>query len=369
MGHSVKPSEAPTDHNRLYNLDYLRGLAAFGIMVYHYLSWTLGKFSADTFMGRLGFYGVSIFYILSGLTLHHVYYEKMKPSKEDILSFFKKRVLRIFPLLWLVTIIAIILSREMPDFYDLFLNLTGLFGFIEWDKYFSTGVWSIGNELVFYTFFPAFILFTKKNRPLMLILSLILFGLYLYFAFIKLSPFLTLSEQWKNYINPLNQVFLFLGGFLIGLLLHNIKIKNSFAITLVLLGLILFKFYPVSGDPIHIVTGVNRLIFTVCSFLICIGFYKLTFKLSSLFHKPLALLGEASYSVYLLHPIVYNLVGIALTILGQYLFHFPESIRLIVSFISTLFLSYFVYQYFEKYFMKFGKKQFRITENKDNLRM
>jgi exopolysaccharide production protein ExoZ len=184
--------------NRLYNLDYLRGLAAFGIMIYHYLSWTLGKFSADTFMGRLGIYGVSIFYVLSGLTLYYVYYDKMKPSKEDIVSFFKKRIFRIFPLLWLVTIIAVILTRKSPDFYNLFLNLTGLFGFIKWDTYFSAGVWSIGNELVFYVFFPFFILFIKKLKPLMLVLTFVLLGLYLYFAFVKLNPDLTLSEQWKK---------------------------------------------------------------------------------------------------------------------------------------------------------------------------
>ena len=43
---------------RIYSLDYLRGLAAVGIMVYHYLSWTLGKYQADTIMGRIGIYGV-----------------------------------------------------------------------------------------------------------------------------------------------------------------------------------------------------------------------------------------------------------------------------------------------------------------------
>lgn len=340
--------------NRLYNLDYLRGLAAFGIMIYHYLSWTLGKFSADTFMGRLGIYGVSIFYVLSGLTLYYVYYDKMKPSKEDIVSFFKKRIFRIFPLLWLVTIVAIILSRKSPDFYSLFLNLSGLFGFIKWDTYFSAGVWSIGNELVFYAFFPFFILFSKSYKPLMALLAITILGLYLYFAFNKLNQDLTLSEQWRNYVNPLNQVFLFLGGFLIGRFLHNVKIKNSIVITLLLLGLILFIFYPVTGDTINLVTGVNRLIFTACCFLICISFYKMTFTLPKFIHKPLTLLGEASYSVYLLHPIVYSVTGIALTISSKYLFHFPESVRLIISVISTLIISYFVYQRFEKYFMKLG---------------
>ena len=185
-------------------------------MIYHYLSLTYGNFSSDTFMGRLGLYGVAIFYVLSGLTLYYVYYEKMQPSLKDVLDFFKKRFFRIFPLLWLVTFISIMLSGKTPDPADLFLNLSGLFGFIRWDKSFSTGVWSIGNEIVFYIFFPFFILLIKKFKPLMIMLSLAILVSYLYFAFVKLSPDLLLSEQWKNYVNPLNQVFLFLGGFLIG---------------------------------------------------------------------------------------------------------------------------------------------------------
>jgi exopolysaccharide production protein ExoZ len=341
--------------NRLYNLDYLRGLAAFGIMIYHYLSWTLGKFSADTFMGRLGIYGVSIFYVLSGLTLYYVYYDKMKPSKEDIVSFFKKRIFRIFPLLWLVTIIAVILTRKSPDFYNLFLNLTGLFGFIKWDTYFSAGVWSIGNELVFYVFFPFFILFIKKLKPLMLVLTFVLLGLYLYFAFVKLNPDLTLSEQWKNYVNPLNQVFLFLGGFLIGFFFHNTKIKNSIIFPLIIFSFVAFTFYPASGDTINIVTGTNRLVFTFCCFLICFCFYKLTFKFPEFIHKPLTILGEASYSVYLLHPIVWTFTGVATGLFSKYIFYFPVSARLILSVLLTLIISFYVYQYFEKYFMKIGR--------------
>lgn len=342
--------------NRLYNLDYLRGLAAFGIMIYHYLSWTLGKYSADSFMGRLGIYGVSIFYVLSGLTLYYVYFDKMQPSKQELFLFFKKRIFRIFPLLWLVTLIAIFLSRKMPDFGTLFLNLSGLFGFVQWDKYFSAGVWSIGNELVFYTFFPFFLLFMKKIKPLMILLSLILFGLYLYFAFIKLSPALTLSEQWKNYINPLNQIFLFLGGFFIGFFLKNIILKNYIIFPLLIGGIALFIFYPVSGDQINLVIGTNRLVFTSVCFLICICFYKLSVQLPKLIHKPLTLLGEASYSVYLIHPIIWSITSIASHIISEYIIPIPQSVRLSLSVLLTLVTSYYVYQYFEKYFVKLGKK-------------
>ncbi|HTF05625.1 MAG TPA: acyltransferase [Bacteroidia bacterium] len=343
--------------SRLHNLDYLRGLAAFGIMIYHYLSWTLGYFSADTLMGRLGIYGVSIFYVLSGLTLYYVYYDKMKPSRTDVIAFFKKRIFRIFPLLWLVTLAAILISAKMPDPYNLFLNLTGLFGFVKWDTYFSAGIWSIGNELVFYVFFPFFVLFAKSLKPLLILLSVVLLGLYIYFAFFRLNPDGNLHDQWRNYVNPLNQVFLFLGGFLIGLLLHRAPIKNWIALTGLLLAVVVFLFWPAAGDTISLVTGINRLVFTASCFLICICFYKLTFAFPDFIHKPLTLLGEASYSVYLLHPIVYGLTGLAST----YIFHVPESVRLVASVTGTLIISYFVYQYFEKYFMKLGRTNKKTT--------
>jgi exopolysaccharide production protein ExoZ len=341
--------------NRLYNLDYLRGFAAFGIMIYHYLSWTIGDFKSDTFMGRFGVYGVSIFYILSGLTLYHVYYERMKFEKADIASFFKKRIFRIFPLLWLVTFTSILFSRKLPDFANLLLNLSGLFGFVSWDTYFSAGVWSVGNELVFYAFFPFFVLFMKRIKPLMVLSTLVILGIYLYFTFVKITPDLTLSEQWKNYVNPLNQVFLFLGGFLIGFFFHDTKIRNSIVLTLIILTITTFAFYHATGDIINIVTGVNRLFFTLCCFLVCICFYKSSFKFPKFIHNPLILLGEASYSVYLLHPIVWVLTGFFSKLFGKYIFCFPVSARLILSVLLTLIISYYVYQYFEKYFMKLGR--------------
>lgn len=340
--------------NRLYNLDYLRGFTAFGIMIYHYLGWIYGNDKSDTFLGRFGIYGVSIFYVLSGLTLYHVYYDTMEFSKEDVFSFFKKRIFRIFPLLWFATIISILLSKQMPNFIDLFLSFSGLFGFIKWEAYFSTGAWSIGNELVFYVFFPIFMLFIKKFKPLMALLALTIFGFYWYFSFIKLHPGWTLAEQWKNYINPLNQVFLFLGGFLLGFFFKNLKINNSITISFLLFGIMLFTFYPVTGDPINIVTGKSRMVFTVCCFIICICFYKMTFKFPWFLHKPLTSLGEISYSVYLLHPIVWAITGIILEIFSKHVFQVTETTRLILSVISTLVSSYYVYEYFEKYFIKFG---------------
>jgi len=51
-------------------------------------------------------------------------------------------------------------------------------------------------------------------------------------------------------------------------------------------GLGLFVFIPACGDTISLVTGVNRLLFTFCCFLICFCFYKLTLKFPVFIHNP-----------------------------------------------------------------------------------
>ncbi len=340
--------------NRLHNLDYLRGIAAFGVMIYHYLSWTFGSFTADTFMGRIGVYGVAIFYILSGLTLFHVYHDKMEPTWSQIIQFFKKRVFRIFPLLWLVTIIAILISNKTPNFFHLVLNLTGLFGFFMWDVSFSTGVWSIGNELVFYAFFPLFIFYSKKSLPIFWLIGVIIFLIFVYFAFIKLHSGLPPADQARDYFNPLNNLFLFFGGFAIGKLFYNFKMPLYILMFTFLSGMGLLIFYPAFGIRIDLLTGMNRMIFTCSSFLICMFFYKLNYKFPEIIHKPFTLLGESSYSVYLLHPIVFTLSNLCL----KEVIHNSAHL-MYLAIILTFILSYFSYNYFEKLFMKLGRTEIR----------
>ena len=90
------------------------------------------------------------------------------------MDFFRKRFFRIYPLLWLATIVSILISKKTANPSDVLLNLSGLFGFVKWDTYFATGAWSIGNELVFYSLFPVLILvFRKKNSSAALLLLLI----------------------------------------------------------------------------------------------------------------------------------------------------------------------------------------------------
>lgn len=336
---------------RLDNLDYLRGIVALSIMFYHFNLWTGTSFDSETILGRLGIYGVAIFYILSGLTLCYVYKEKMELKKGSLLSFFKKRVLRILPLYWLAIFLTQIVKKELPDTSILLLNITGLFGFLGWDKYLATGAWSLGNELVFYIFFPIFLLLARKSKMLLTLFGTTILLVSLYFSFYSLQPQETLSQQWALYINPLNQVICFFSGFLIGWVFYTTKFKHSVSIGIILLSMILFFTYPASGNQIALVSGWNRIIFIAITCLLCLGCYKSDWTLPSFLHKPLLLIGELSYSLYLLHPIVWKEVSIinnqTLKLSTPYLFAVAAGFSLLMSFL--------VYRYYESIFVKWGR--------------
>ncbi len=85
---------------RVESLDYLRGLMAISVMLYHYGYYSGILLDSSSLLGKLGIYAVSIFYILSGLSLAIVYKNKIT-STSDICNFWIKRICRIAPLFWL----------------------------------------------------------------------------------------------------------------------------------------------------------------------------------------------------------------------------------------------------------------------------
>lgn len=353
---SVRPSA------RIITLDYLRGLAALGIMVYHHSLWMGYTFTSETFLGKVGFYGVSIFYILSGLTLFSVYSAKMNFDRASLIDFYVKRVFRILPLLWLTIFVTLVLRQAWPNPVVLILNLTGLFGVVKWDAYIGTGVWSIGNEICFYLFFPLAIFAARRSGQLLLLLVLITFSVYVAFAFFIIDRQGTIVDQWSLYINPLNQLFLFIAGVALGHFFNRSRIL--YAHFFLIAALVVFVLYPVSGNTINLVTGVDRLGLTAVAIIICLLFYKLeAANIPAIIGRPLQILGEISYSVYLLHPIVFKIY----TIINDRVFEIPVVFRAGISMVTTLLISYLVYEKFEKYFMNIGRQVsakfqlFRIT--------
>lgn len=83
-------------------------------MFYHYSYWTFGEFDASTMLGRLGC--VSFFYILSGLALYTDYKDYPISIRLAIL-FGIKRFVRIYPLIWIVSIFGTLIASFLSYQY------------------------------------------------------------------------------------------------------------------------------------------------------------------------------------------------------------------------------------------------------------
>ena len=152
--------------NRLVSLDWLRGLLACAIMFYHLTGWEYGPRDASTVLGRLGIYGVSMFFILSGLSLSLAYSMRLT-SWPSVAGFYVRRVFRILPMLWLVVAASQWLAVSMGtphSSFKILMNVSGLFGFVDTGLYINTGAWSIGNEIVYYSLTPIILLIFEKSR-------------------------------------------------------------------------------------------------------------------------------------------------------------------------------------------------------------
>ncbi|MDC5503311.1 acyltransferase, partial [Acinetobacter baumannii] len=187
---------------------------AFAIMIYHLVSWQLFHPEAGSLLGNFGIYGVSIFFVLSGLSMAIVYSNFIKDFHTSFI-FFIRRLFRLLPLLWvavfIVSSIKFLLHKEI-DIYNIFINITLLFGFISPSSYINIGAWSIGNEVFYYAFTPILIIIYLKNKLLGNIIVIILTLISFYFSFFLLDPTYKLSQQWSLYIHPLNNFFLYSCG-------------------------------------------------------------------------------------------------------------------------------------------------------------
>jgi peptidoglycan/LPS O-acetylase OafA/YrhL len=174
------------------NLNGLRFLAALMVMLHHFeLSEHISK---DTFYGRsviaIGKLGVILFFTLSGFLLTYLLLkEKKETGTVKIRNFYVRRILRIWPLYYLVVFASLyflnhinFLSNpalgvisdhnffERQFFFILMLpNIAFAFGY---NLPYADQAWSIGVEEQFYVFWP--LLFKKMKNTFKLLTGVII---------------------------------------------------------------------------------------------------------------------------------------------------------------------------------------------------
>lgn len=196
------------DMKRNFNLDLLRSIAFLMIFVFHF-NLMIGTYNIDTPVPlfvraeswTLGSLGVGIFLMLSGYVLKNSF----ERSGEKISTFYKKRLLAIFPLFYACYFVAYLWidlpAGNLLSRYHIW-SVFGFDGFLTM-RGFSTcyriGEWYLGVILIYYHLFP-FLYKAVKKAPLVFGLSLLVLHFLFMYNYETLAA--RISDLFKHPILP-----------------------------------------------------------------------------------------------------------------------------------------------------------------------
>ena len=159
---------------RFRELDGLRGIAAFAVVVYHYTSSHGSLFPEDPaalFSFGWGEYGVQLFFLVSGFVILMTAWRARRPS-----DFVISRVSRLYPPYWLslvfvVAVMAVFPIRGFPTDWDIVLvNLTMIQRWLMVPNVVDV-YWTLGVEMQFYVVILLLLLVTRCRLSIRVILS------------------------------------------------------------------------------------------------------------------------------------------------------------------------------------------------------
>jgi peptidoglycan/LPS O-acetylase OafA/YrhL len=313
---------------RIDNIERLRGLAALGVVLCHVIGQFYGvtRYSAgpERLIGWAGQIGVAVFFVVSGFCIRLPMARALAAdpnARLDVRRYLHRRARRILPPYWIAIAASIAVGLIAPigllggshGPFDIGLHLVGLQTL--WPNSIDSinGVfWTIGLEIQFYL---AYLLLANRPATPAKGLALLLLALAAYgaasFAFPKPNPWRTagqifvLATFWQWY----------LGAVLADLYVRRadafaaVPAPIAWAVRIVGLGAL---FGLGLGDPV--VAHVHLVYWTLpLAAALAVAGALIGRRGKARRGDPLMLLGQASYSLYLLHPAVLGLVVLAAT--------------------------------------------------------
>jgi exopolysaccharide production protein ExoZ len=291
----------------LLSIQYLRAIAALMIVVFHTIH-NNSLFENEWIVRNSGFLpaGVDIFFVISGFVMWYTTRSAGSTPKKFIVS----RLIRIAPIYWIVTLATCLIAFLRPDWmrstvFNVEHTIASLL-FVPWpkpkfpDQIFPViGVgWTLNYEMFFYFMFATGLFIRSKYAVIYyaLLFAGVVFGA-------RLVPNSVVRDFYGDTI-----MFEFALGILLGALVTSgVRLSRGASVALLFFGLVLFPFSEEFGDwrfllwgiPAFAVVG-GAVFYELASFVPVCGALK---------H-----LGDASYSIYLIHSIV---IAVAVKLVGM----------------------------------------------------
>lgn len=273
----------PRTIQRYTALDGLRGVAAYLVVVSHYISTPY----PTNVMAAAGQVGVMLFFVISGFLMGELYM-KTPFTKEAVRAFYVKRFARVVPLYYVVVIVSLVLFVTRKNVWPLYYvdPPTIWQHLLFWRG--TNVLWTIPVEVQFYALFPLiWWAFSRAGTAAMLLLVV---------------ACATGAASWI----PTNDLFtFFLPYFAAGLLLSVITVPYSRLIEFLVIPafIVLMLAMPKFADAMGVrQTGVWNspvyLLLVPTTVLLVVNSRWAAIVLGS---RVAAFTGMISYSVYLLH--------------------------------------------------------------------
>lgn len=279
---------------KFYGIQYLRGIAAGLVIIYH----SMVMIAVAPYFDRpVGDFGVDIFFVISGFVM----WVTTEGQNKSIREFWVSRILRVAPLYWLFTFVLVAAALLMPS---LFFNSRGVdpvfllksILFIpaqnpdvgDVTPVYTIG-WTLTYEMFFYAIFGLSLALQNLRMRFLFIFAVIVALATVGTALAPAGP------VGKTYTSPI--IIEFLLGVLLGVtrqrwvgigLLPTSLLIGASSVALVLSDFTVFT---------------RALAYGVPAFFLVAGFISLEKYIRSNVNRAVLLFGEASYSLYLSHPI------------------------------------------------------------------
>lgn len=300
-------------------------MAAFQVLIWHgSVHFEVSEKIYDFLVVLYHFPGVPIFFTISGFLISF----SLERNNFNLKQYFKNRSLRIFPALWVCTLLTAVLLfgfgkiANAKDFITWFVAQITFFQFYASEslKQWGTGhpngsLWSIAVELQFYLVLPVilYLINISKNRLFVNVSLLVVFLLSILVKYwIHSSPIILQNELYVKLLN--NTVLIYLHFFLTGIAIYkNFDWLLPFLKEKVLIWLVIYacyilivKFWLKLYDTNYEISIWGIVANTILS-LLTLSF---AFSFTDLSHKLLRE-NDISYGIYIYHmPIVNTMVSL-----------------------------------------------------------
>lgn len=273
-----------------------------------------GSAQLGTFLFGSGSIGVPLFFMISGFIMV-VTTQNSRPTFAYVKGYYLKRAVRILPLYYILTLVLIIGLGEFRYYFIDHSNelLSGLFFFPTYLNYIgpSYGMpplevgWSLCYEVFFYILLGVSIFFGRYRWAVLIGLMAVLVYLIPFITNGEVMPLLSgyygyTSSYFSLMTNPV--ILFFIVGVLIGLFYISSHTIQNYLLSQCLAGTAIVVFILSYFGFITLAKSYYSNIL-VCGLLLFALLLRNKVK-PFVLPKPLVFLGDMSYSLYLVHPLV-----------------------------------------------------------------